>query len=638
MFFLLITAGFAGPNTALLGFDHSQALPAVRAQIEQRGGAVRVCYQRAQICLLDFPAAPSEAALSELSALPGVRYIERDQLMPAVPTGSYSDPAGTTDCPDLWDLEAIGVGAAWTAAGGQGESAPVVAIQDSGFLLSHDDLSGRVSGQYDYGDWDSIPEVEYSVAVPAHGTFIAGVIAANDTNDVGRAGVIPQGQLNLQKIADSSGALYFSYAISAMADIAEGDLGVRVLSYSIAGSSTTDSFRDAVSALGDADILLVAAAGNCGSAHCADADNDSFPLYPASFTDEHIVSVAGSVQSGALNSYSHYGSWSVDLAAPGVDICSLGVDSDTDTYTAAGTSYATPLVAGVAALVMGAWPELTAVETARVLRASAADNADLTGLVRSGGVLSAERAMSTAVPRLEAPGDQIFAGETTLGLDLTNAAAAGEGALLLFHSAELELRSQDAGWSAVAFGPGDVLALPDAGEHTATSSGTLVTGELEARTTTTLALTMRAYALVDEEVSVRLVAASEGADYLNAPYDEGSEDETGFLGWQFSVVSTEIWSPSDTGDTAGDTDSEDTGHVGETGDTGPTPTDTEVLTDDTAPTHDTGGRDSVLNNEDDPKGCGCTATREGSGDGSLLAFFAITLLGAGFRRRLGNTR
>jgi len=56
------------------------------------------------------------------------------------------------------------------------------------------------------------------------------------------------------------------------------------------------------------------------------------------------------------NPWSHYGRRSVDLSAPGVDLCSLGIADDTATAVAGGTSYATPLVAAAAALVWEASP------------------------------------------------------------------------------------------------------------------------------------------------------------------------------------------------------------------------------------------------------------------------------------------
>ena len=117
--------------------------------------------------------------------------------------------------------------------------------------------------------------------------------------------------------------------------------------------------------------MLVTAAGNCGAARCADADNDQNPMYPGSFSYDHIVTVGASTQDDALSSYSHYGASSVDLAAPGADLCSAGVQGDDSYYSAGGTSYATPLVAATAALLLEAHPDLSTTELARVLRASA---------------------------------------------------------------------------------------------------------------------------------------------------------------------------------------------------------------------------------------------------------------------------
>ncbi|MFT5585136.1 MAG: hypothetical protein ACI9VR_002724, partial [Cognaticolwellia sp.] len=333
MNFLLISAAWAGPNTVMLGVN-----PGANAADFASLNAQVTCLSKVPVCLLEFASVPD---LEPLRAIPGVRYAEVDAVIPWVAPVDFPAPpwdgSGTADCPDLWELELLGA----ESLPFTGLNAPVVAIQDSGFLISHEDLgSAKVSGQYDYGNGDTNPEVSWSSGVPGHGTFIAGIIAATADNDVGRAGLAPNVRLNLQKIADSGGALYFSYAVSAMDDLADGDLGVRVLNYSIAGSSYSSAFQDAVATLGDADILLVTAAGNCGSADCWDANNDDYPLYPSNFVGDHILSVSGSTQDDEHNSWSHYGASSVDLAAPGVSICSLGVNSTSEYYSAAGTSYA----------------------------------------------------------------------------------------------------------------------------------------------------------------------------------------------------------------------------------------------------------------------------------------------------------
>lgn len=520
---LLLPVVHAGPDTALVGLSSPEDAASVVAFAAQNGASAR-CW--APLCVVE---PVSEAGLSALRALPGLRYVERDRELDRVPTRAPSPVIdGTADCPDLWALEAIGVEAAWAAVGDRGADAPAVAIQDTGFLLSHLDL-GAVSGQYDYGDGDTIPEVSWASGVPGHGTFIAGLVAAPDDNDLGRVGVLPDGAMNLQKIADSSGALYFSYAVSAMLDLAEGDLGVGVLNYSIASSSTTAAFDDAVAALGAADILLVAAAANCSSPDCPEADNDDHPLYPANSPGEHVVSVAGSTRDDDLNPYSHYGAYTVDLAAPGVDLCSLDVGSDDDTAVAAGTSYAAPLVAATAALVRGAWPRLSTTEVARVLRASAVETPGLADVVRAGGRLSAEGAVQTALASMSAPTDVVVDGRGDLALSIDSRAAAGAATVLLVHGGAVAVADLPDGWSATEHAAGDTVTLPDAGDHTLSRGASVLTGPLPADDTAAVVVTLSGRAVGAVEATLRLAATSPGADYLSAPYNTGNPDETGFL-------------------------------------------------------------------------------------------------------------
>ncbi|MCB9761428.1 MAG: S8 family serine peptidase [Alphaproteobacteria bacterium] len=610
---LLKAPAWAGPGTALVGVEPG-AWAHLHPAAEAMGGHAQGCFHAAGVCALHFDGDPP---LEVLGALPGVRYVEADALMDLAPgpvllpdpgasgAAPPSDAQGTADCPDLWELTLLDAEGLWQTA--SGADAPVVAIQDSGFLTSHVELSGRIAGGYDYGDGDDTPEVSWSAGVPGHGTFIAGLIAAVPDNNVGRAGLAPDAQLNLQKIADRTGALYFSYAVDAMADLAEGDLGVGVLSYSIASSSTIQSFDDAIDALGDADILMVAAAGNCGTADCADGDNDRFPLYPANHAGDHVLSVAGSTRDDDFNPYSHYGRSTVDLAAPGVDICSLGVGNDRAFTTAAGTSYAAPLVAAAAALVRGEHPGLTAVETARIMRASALDTAGLADRVRSGGRLDPQAALNTALPRLTEPAPLSFDGEGTLGLQVGNPGAEGQGLLLIFHDPALELTPLE-GWTGTTLGPGARFTLPDAGTITLADTATILDGTLARHSAETLVVRVRGLAEGSFPMQVRLVASSAGADYLNAPYDQGEADPTGFLAWTVDVRVTEAW--GEPVDTSPPSDSDV--------DTDAPPDDTDASTDDSGPPVNPpgGGR------------CGCGG---GSGGGFALALAAAALL----RRRRG---
>jgi hypothetical protein len=99
------------------------------------------------VCLLEFEGIPD---LQPIQALPGVRYAEADAVMQWVAPVELSPPpwdgGGTEDCPDQWELELLGAAdMPYT-----GVNAPIVAIQDSGFLITHEDLgSAKVSGKFD---------------------------------------------------------------------------------------------------------------------------------------------------------------------------------------------------------------------------------------------------------------------------------------------------------------------------------------------------------------------------------------------------------------------------------------------------------------------------------------------------------
>ena len=120
----------------------------ISAQDFEGLGAQVDCLANVPVCMLEFQAPPN---LDALSALPGVRYAEADALMQWVPPAELPAPpwdgSGTEDCPDLWELELLGA----ESLPFTGVNAPVVAIQDSGFLIGHEDLgSAKVSGKYDY--------------------------------------------------------------------------------------------------------------------------------------------------------------------------------------------------------------------------------------------------------------------------------------------------------------------------------------------------------------------------------------------------------------------------------------------------------------------------------------------------------
>lgn len=518
----------AGPHTALVGVQPGQGEDALRTHLFELG-AVRVGCQGDRVCIADFKESPP---FSRLRADPTVRFAEPDHLLTTSPPPPDSKMA---QCPSLWEAEVLDFGALWQRQ--TGAWAPTVAIVDSGFLTTHQDLAGAVAGGYDYGDRDELPEVSWAAGVPGHGTFIAALIAA-PVDGVGRDGIAPNGRLYLQKIADSSGAIYESTAVMALLAAAARPEGTRVVSYSLASSTVSQAFREAVDALADADVLLVAAAGNCSVLPCTDADNDLSPLYPASFPGDHILSVGGSDPQDQLNPYSHYGRTTVDLLAPGVDLCSAGVAGDADWTVASGTSYAAPFVAGAAALLWEAHPALSAPEVAEVLRATVAP---LGAPVRSGGRLDPVAAIDAAVPRLQAPYPQEVEGRTWLGLSLLNAGATGEIEVILQTPASLDLLGASEGWNFIKIEPGQSGGFPGGMALTAPADRRISIARRAVESHQSLVLELLAFPSAIGRVEAQVLAAhpTDAGATLQSPR-AGTADLGGYQAWNWPLVITTL--------------------------------------------------------------------------------------------------
>ncbi len=263
------------------------------------------------------------------------------ELADSAETESYQ----YSDAENQWHHGKIKDNPVWVS-GNSGEGV-TVAVIDNGFLSTHEDLTDRIKYTYNFATGSkSVAPVSTK---KSHGTHVAGIIAAT-ANSTGGCGVAPKANLMLLQIANSSGKIYSDYIFSAI-DYAINN-GADVINMSIAYNSISEETKNKLQTYVDKaynnGCVVVAAAGNYGS---------SKALYPAAL--DHVISVANITSAGKLDSSSNYGS-TVDICAPGTDIYSCYATSSSAYDKMTGTSMASPVVAGVAALVYSSKASLIA--------------------------------------------------------------------------------------------------------------------------------------------------------------------------------------------------------------------------------------------------------------------------------------
>ena len=325
-------------------------------------------YGLARIFVVETDANTDVLAITEaLSNLPEIEYAEAmyirelydTQFTPNDAYYSQSWHHPVVSNPEAWDIQT-------------GSDTVVIAIIDTGVDTDHpdlvanlwnnpnevagnlldDDANGKVDDIFGWNFVDGNANVNHEWGwhpynAEDHGTHCAGIASGVTNNLIGIAGASHNSKIMTCKIFP-----YVSDVAAANAIIYAADNGAHIISNSWGGGSSSNTIESAILyARNTMGSLVLFAAGN---------DDSSSPSYPGA--NEGSLCVGATNSSDNRASFSNYGSW-VDLCSPGTSIWS-SVDpanpSHNNQYDAwDGTSMATPLVAGIAALVKSHYPAIT---------------------------------------------------------------------------------------------------------------------------------------------------------------------------------------------------------------------------------------------------------------------------------------
>ncbi|MFG0450122.1 S8 family serine peptidase [Shewanella sp. YQ_9] len=420
-----------------------------------------------------------EQAIKMISSHPAVKYAEPNYILRAI--GMPDDPR----FPELWGMHNTGqtggvadadidAPEAWDVT--TGSTDVIIGVIDTGVDYNHPDLQanmwvnpGEIPGNGIDDDGNGVIDDIHGFSAAnnngdpmdgnGHGTHVAGTIGAKGNNGLGVAGVNWDVTIIGCQFLTPAGTGSTADAIACidyMTDLkVNHGVDIKATNNSWGGGGFSQALKDSIEAAGEAGILFLAAAGNDTS------DNDASPHYPSNYESDIVMSIASTDSSDGISWFSNWGATSVDMAAPGSAILSTVPGGGYESYS--GTSMATPMVTGVAALVWSINPDLTPLEMKELLMNSGDANAAMTGKSVAGTRLNAANALDQANPSpsyrfsVTPAARTIEAGEST-SYDFSVGSVAGwDGSVELSVSVEPAL--EGVSLSATSVGAGDSFTL-----------------------------------------------------------------------------------------------------------------------------------------------------------------------------------
>jgi hypothetical protein len=301
--------------------------------LSEHGGKHKKLGQ-SELYIVDLPANGSEKAVAaKLHHHPAFKFSEIDEMVlpDLIPNDPYYGSA--------WHLPKIGASIAWDKSQGAGVT---VAVLDSGVDSAHPDLASKLVQGWNFYDNNANTSDVYG-----HGTKVAGSAAAASNNHTGIAAVAGASRIMPIRVTNLGGGGYWSTISQGLVHAA--DNGARVANVSFLGVTSSLTVQNAAQYMKNKGGLVIVSGGNTGTQQ----------NYPSTTT---MIPVAGTNSNDVRASWSSYGNY-IALAAPGEGIWSTLRGGGYGAVS--GTSFSSPVTAGVVALMMSAAPSLlnTKIET-----------------------------------------------------------------------------------------------------------------------------------------------------------------------------------------------------------------------------------------------------------------------------------
>lgn len=329
---------------------------------------------------------------------------------------SFNDPAVSK----LWAFQAkngLDVLGAYDSLPARSAQQVIVAVADTGVDHNHEDLKdvmwtnsreipGNEIDDDNNGYIDDIHGINTLVrdaqgratmntmASHWHGTHVAGTIAATQNNGVGIAGVAHNVKIMAIRVVPDDADELDSNIVEAYLYAANNGAKIINCSFGKANNEGGMVVRDTINKIASKGVLVVVSAGNDSSGPFAWHDIDINRKFPASYDSASMIVIASTQSDGKLSSFSNIGKVGVDVASPGSNIYSTV--NNNGYGMASGTSMAAPNASGVAAMVLGYYPQIKGIGLKKLLMDTVTPVPAFKGQMVTSGRLNLKAALERA--------------------------------------------------------------------------------------------------------------------------------------------------------------------------------------------------------------------------------------------------